>query len=329
MKRSIAVSLLFFLMLSAVQLFPQQQYHYYYYGQNVISNGYTAVITLDTTDKPLSPFGNGWLVFNGISNLQFARSRDIQHIEYIYSATDSVINGGRWSIGLPRKAQYIWGKYDGSNIGWAWGFGINAGASIMELKIDSTFYIADTLAANDSAFHDYKFVFRKIDSTLKIYVDNVLNASYTGVRWYSENYTNALTIGHATAPSSYSDPTTGSLSPSTHYMHGKIDSLYSYKYPGGLDSSVIYGFNEGAGQVIYDYRTYLEIDATTPDGYRGGSHGMSGWTNAIDSQDVTYSPGARKNSDITFALGTGMSKWSSGVSARIGGFVNGMTVYNS
>lgn len=290
---------------------------------------YTPIVTIDTNTYPLTPFGNGWLVFDGVSNLQFARARDIQYTEYIYSATDSMVNGGRWSIGLPRKAQYIWGKWSGTTAGWVWGFGVNAGANYVELKLGDTWYLVDTLAVNDSAFHDYKFVFRKADSTLNFWVDDVLNASYTAVDYASASFTSALTIGHGVSASSYSDPTTGALSPATHYMHGKIDSLYSFKYPGGIDSSVIYGFNEGAGQNIYDYKHATVYDRGKPDGTYATDHAVSGWNTSPDSQDVSFSQGLRRNVDNNRAMGTGLWLWSSGIASYVETFTNGMTIYNN
>lgn len=297
--------------------------------KNTNTSRFTPVVYLDTTTKPLTPYGNGWLVFNGVSNLQFARARNIEYAEYIYAATDSFINGGRWAYGLPRKQAAVWGINNGSNAGWFWAFGANAGANILEFWLAGTYYQVDTLSASDSAFHDYRVEFRKAAETLDFYVDGVLVKAYTSVTYSSPAVTHALAVGHRTALASYSDPTTGNLSPNTQYYRGLIDSLYSIKYPGGLDSSVIYGFNEGAGQNIYDWKHSTVHDRGKPDGSYATDHLVSGWTTSPDSQDVSFSQGVRKNTDNTTALSTGLWMWGSGIASYVESFTNGLDTFQS
>lgn len=326
MKILINIFCFFAFAISFITYSQDYKLNYYYYGQS--GESYTPVIYFADTNKPLTPYGNGWMKFNGVS--QFMRSYDSPYTEFIYGATDSFIVGGRWSIGLPRKDQYITGHSNGLDAGWLFTFGGTPGADRTAFWLAGTYYVIDTLAATDSTFHDYKVIYRKAAQTLECYVDGVLNKTYTSVTYSSPNIVQAFAIGHGVALASISDPTTGNCSPSTAYMKGKMDSVYSIKWPGGTDSAVSIGFNDGAGEWARDYYTYTYADRTSPDigNSSQGHHACNGWNPGPDSQNAAWSRGVRKCLTNTYEISGGVQSWFAG--GFFGqGFVNGTSKWKT
>jgi hypothetical protein len=314
------------ILLLASGIFAQSSNYYYYY-QPVISNQYTAVITLDTSTYPVTPFNNGWVVFNGVGNKQFMRSRDLNFTEFIYSVTDSFTIQTRIQI-QTRKAMWITGKHNGSGGSWILAFNSNSG-NTLEFYLNGWKSIK-LLASNDTLWQTVLIKFRKSDNELKIWCNDTLVSTTTSFTYTSSNNTNAFSVGHAQMPGNYADPTTGAGSPTTHFFSGKMDYLYIHKYYNGGDSAAVYNFNEGVGQMGYDSVTYTQVDATTPDGFREGSHLCSGWNTGRDSQDVTWSKGIRKNTTYAEALGSGVWKWGyAGSPWYLNSFTNGQELWGS
>ena len=290
---------------------------------------YSSVISIDTTTYPLTPYGNGWLVFNGRYNKQFARTSDLPQFEFIYGVTDSFRITTRIQIGYKSKPMWICGKYDGSNGSWILGFNSNAGATIEFYHTACGWKSIRVLGATDTLWYKIDIVFRKSDNQLKLYYNDTLASTTSSFTYTSGNNLYSLAVGHASMLASYSDPTTGASSQPTHFFDGKMDYLRIDKYYNNGDSLGKWDFNEGGmyPQQLYDSVTYTKIDASTPDGYRAGSHFMNGCFGSRDSQDVYVSSGIRKNSGtITSGLGTGLWNWSSSFPAYIQGFCNGLFV---
>ena len=290
----------------------------------------TPVVSIDTTTYPLTPYGNGWLVFNGTSNRQFARTSDLPQHEFIYSVTDTFRITTRIKIKNFSKAMWALGKYDGNNGSWILGFNSNSGNTIEFYHTKTGWKNIKVLSSGDTNWYKIDIVGNRIDSTLKLYYNDTLASTTTAFFWASGNVAYSLAIGHAGMLASYSDPTTGNSSQPTHFFHGYIDYLYIHKWRNGSDSASIWNFNEGGGQQMYDSITYLSIDASTPDGYRPGSHFMNGCFGSRDSQDVTFSKGVRKDGSVTITqgLGTGLWNWSSSFPGYIQGFTNGLTIWD-
>lgn len=290
---------------------------------------YSSVISIDTTTYPLTPYGNGWLVFNGISNRQFARTSDLPQHEFIYSVTDSFRITTRIKIKNYSKPMWVLGKYDGNNGSWILGFNSNSGNTIEFYHTKTSWKNIRVLTVGDTNWYKIDIVGNRIDSTLKLYYNDTLASTTTGFFWASGNVLYSLAVGHASMLASYADPTTGASSQPTHFFHGYIDYLRIHKYFNGTDSPSVWNFNEGGGQQLYDSVTYLSIDASTPDGFRSGAHMMNGVFGSRDSQDVTFSRGIRKNSGTTtLALGTGLWNWSGSFPAYIQGFTNGLSIFD-
>jgi len=309
------------LLLLASSLFAQDPFDFY-----AVNNRFTATLSIDTSTYPLTPYGNGWVVFNGVGNKQFMRSRDLDFTEFIYSVTDSFTIQTRIQI-QTRKAMWICGKHNGSSGSWILAFNSNSG-NTLEFRLNGWKSIK-LLASNDTLWQTVLIKFRKSDNQLNIWRNDTLVSTTNSFSYTSSNNTNALTVGHAQMPSNYSDPTTGNGNPTTHFFSGKMDYLYIHKYYNGGDSACVYNFNEGVGQMGYDSLTYTYIDATTPDGYRDGSHLCNGWNTGRDSQDVTWSKGIRKNTTNAYALGSGVWKWGGGGVAPwwINSFTNGQAIW--
>ncbi len=314
--------LLLFLLIAVTSVCSQQQY-YYYYGDNPVS--YTPILSIDTSTYPLTPFGNGWVVFNGVGNKQFMRSRDLDYTEFIYSVTDSFTIQTRIQI-QTRKAMWICGKHNGSGGSWILAFNSNSG-NTLEFYLNGWKSIK-LLGSTDTLWQTVLIKFRKSDNQLKIWRNDTLVSTTNSFSYTSSNNTNAFTVGHAQMPGSYSDPTTGAGNPTSYFFSGKMDYLYIHKYYNGTDSAVVYNFNEGVGQFGHDSLTYTYIDATTPDGFRDGAHLCSGWCPGRDSQDVTWSKGLRKNTSNSFAVGSGVWKWGeSGSPYWLNSFTNGQELW--
>lgn len=286
---------------------------------------YTPVTNLADTILPLSAYTNGWVTFNGTN--QFMRSRDIQHTEMIGS--DSFDIEIKVSFGLPRKAMYLCGKWDGGNAGWAFIFN-NAAANVVHFRFNSSNYEVDTVSTTDStSWFIYRVKYDKAAQTLKVYKNGVLQKTYTSFTYTSSNITSPLIVGHGTATTSYADPTDGQLNPSSVYARMKMDYFYIHNYHGTVDSACIYDFNYISSQMAYDRETYLLIDATTPDGYRPGSHLCNGVNPGTDSCDAVFSRGYRKGITNVTALGYGLNKWSDAASWYINSFTNGQAYWKS
>ena len=287
---------------------------------------YTPTITIDTSTYPLTPYNNGYVILNGQSNKQFLRSRDLQHTEFMSSVTDSGSVTVRLAIDK-RKAMWIVNKYSGAAGSWIIGFNSNTGNAVEAYHTATGWRTLRVLATTDTTMHVVKLAWDLVNDTWKGYFDDSLAFTVTGFTYTSANNDYAFTVGPQ-MPASYSDPTSGTGSPATHFPDVNIDYLNLHKWYNGTDSATVYNFNEGVGQMAYDSVTYLLIDATTPDGYRGGSHLCSGWNTGRDSQDVTWSRGIRKNTANAYAFGTGLWKWGEAVSPwYINSFTNGQCFY--
>lgn len=294
----------------------------------VPSTGGTAVVTLDTSSYPLTPFGNGWVTFNGVGNKQFMRSRDLNFVEAIYSVTDSFRLFVRLKI-KTRKAMWITGKHNGSAGSWVLGFNTNTG-NMLEFYLNGWKNIK-ALASTDTNWYNIAIVFRKSDNVIRGYYNDTLGFETTSFSYTSSNNANAFSVGHGQMPANIADPTTGNGNPASYFASCTIDSLAWHKYLNGGDSAIVYGFNEGAGQYAYDSLTYLEVDRTSPDGSYLANHLQSGWNSAPDSQDVTFSPGTRKNTTAVTNLGTGLWKWegTAGVVSFVESYTNGLTIWQN
>ena len=286
---------------------------------------YTPVITIDTSTYPLTPYTNGWVSFNGVSNKQFMRSMDINFTEFIYGVTDSFTISCRVKI-KTRKAMWLFGKHNGSAASWIMGFNSNSGNTL-------EFYMGGwksikVLAVDDTLWQTVLVKFTKIDSTLKIWRNDTLLSTTTAFTYSNAANTNAFTVGHASMPASTVDPTTGAGSPGTHFASMDLDYLYIHKYYNGGDSALFYNFNEGVGQNAYDSLDYLNIDRASPDATVRSFHLCSGWSPGLDSQDVTWSQGTAKSTytNNTTALGTGLWGWQSAISSFGQTFTNGLAV---
>lgn len=322
---------LFIILLMTTKCYAQEDpwKFFDFWGSKSQKVSLTPVVSIDTSTYPLTPYGNGWLVFNGTSNRQFARTSDLSQFEFIYSQTDSFRITARLKIKSYNKPMWILGKYDGNNGSWILGFNSNSGNTLEFYHTKTGWKNIKVLTSGDTNWYKIDIVGNRIDSTLKLYYNDTLASTTTAFFWASGNVAYSLAIGHASVVANYADPTTGNSSQATHFFHGYLDYLYIHKYKNGVDSAGLWNFNEGGGQQMYDSITYLSIDASTPDGFRPGSHFMNGVFGSRDSQDVTFSKGVRKdNGTTTLPLGTGLWNWSSSFPAYIQGFTNGLCIFD-
>ena len=88
----------------------------------ISQNSYSQVTceSRDTSIVPITPYTNAYLYFDGVND--FVRTRDLEQLEFIYATTDSFYISVRLKI-TGTTAQYIMGKYEGSNnTGWILSF---------------------------------------------------------------------------------------------------------------------------------------------------------------------------------------------------------------
>jgi hypothetical protein len=298
-------------------------FDWYKLSLNNNNNTYTPVTKIDTSVYPLSAYTDGWMKFNGTN--QFMRSRPIEMLNFIKKSKFQISIS--LTFGLPRKQMLICGKFNGTNSGFLLEFN-NTLANGFGIVLNSTFYPIDTVDASDSTiWHTYTINYDSTTHTLKTYEEGVLKSTISSYTFTgADNSTRPLVVGHGVATTAYGDPTDGQLTP--YHFRGKIKYLaFRSATNTTYDSACVYRFVMCSQQMAYDSVTYLDIDATTPDGFRPGSHLCNGVNPGTDSCDASWSLGYRKNLTNVTALGYGMNKWSNPSQWYINSFTNGQDTF--
>ncbi len=316
MKRLVLFIILLFISSGLWAQSVQQYYYFNNYGSSV-----TPVLTIDTT-MPLSPFGNGWVIFRGTSHRQFMKTADLPFLEFPIATTDSFRIQTKVKFGT-RKSMWICGKAN-----WILGFNSSNANKIEFIFTGGAGWvpIRSVPTTDTSTWYAIDIKYTKYNTKMYVTVNDSVaynNSSYSytaGANPYS------FSVGQGGMSTDMSTPGAGnSLDPSS-FFDGSMDYMYIHTW-GSLQDSVIYDFNEGSGQYAYDKGTYLTYDRTFSDNTSSGHHLLSGWVSAPDSQDVTWSKGVRTSTTNVTTLGTGLFMWAgSGQSWYQESFTNGQTI---
>lgn len=273
------------------------------YGFSYWANPITPCVAIDQSTAPITPYIDYCLQFNrdGHSR-QFMIWKASAITGLPWNTTDSFRIEMRLSI-CKAGTQKIWGRRTVAgfwdiwyNDSYALGLqfaatGINGGARLLY-----------TLAAGDTTFHNYIIIFDKTDSTLKTYVDGVLETTNTGVYWtqYVATVTYPMTFG--------TDQFVVVPPNNIYYFGGYADNLYMKINNEEID---YYDCNMGAGAFLIGHNSYYVNDRISLDG--------TGYY-STNSQNVQlgYVPTSTYGGDTTCPVwfpidGTrknGTSKWS-------------------
>jgi hypothetical protein len=269
---------------------------------------------------PPTPFYNGCLYFDG--SFDFARSRHLTELEFVYSNTSSF--NIRFDLKLMRlnASQFIMGQY---TPGWYLAYNFNRPDSLC-------FYINNNSNNNlviqlcrisDTNWHSYEVIFNKADSTLKTFVDGShISTRYNYYWWYAPSSNYSFSLGNVGFVNSYGPNTITGYS--LYYLKGYLDNVFIKK---NNIQYVNYDFDEGAGQVVKDSASYWIADrtypgeTTTPVSY----HMQLGYGPNSDSCDAKWITGnQRKNITRYSTLGQNFTNWNNSES-----FSLGMTVWDN
>ena len=281
----------------------------------------TPVLTIDTT-MPLTPYGNGWVIFRGTSHRQFMKTADLDFLEFPIATTDSFRIQTKVKFGT-RKSMWICGKAN-----WIIAFNSSTANKISFIFTGGAGWIPiKSIATTDtSTWHTIDIKYTKANTTMLVLVDDSTAYNNSSYSYTSPANIYSFSVGQGGMATGMSDPSFGNSLDASSFFDGSMDYMYIHTW-GSLQDSVIYDFNEGSGQYAYDKGTYLTYDRTFSDNTSSGHHLLSGVFSNIDSQDVTWSKGVRTSTTDVTTLGTGLWMWAgSGNSWWQESFTNGQTI---
>lgn len=273
---------------------------------------------INTVKMPISPYENGCLYFDG--DFDFARSKDIEILEFNYGSTDSFSISVDLKI-LPHSRQYIIGKYN-----WVFAYNIITQGWLC-------FYVSGAgwkniyYLNNNTNWHNYKIKFNRTSSTLTTYVDGNPASTFNNYSYLILPDCFSFSIGNYALTAGIGP---NSVNRYDGYFNGYMDNL-SITVNDSL--VVLYKFDECAGQVLRDSISFFIHDRTYPEGSYGSDavHMQLGFGPSPDSCDPKWTILSGSGYTTGFSqVGSGLGYFNPdpGVNYFSESFSLGLTVWN-
>lgn len=286
-------------------------------GFRLLYNQYGGEVNLTTltnpsrwtdTTMPLTAYTDGYVYLNGKGSMMHMSRNPF--IDLRFNIVDSFRIIVDYALAsTPKASSYLVGSYDPALGGWWIRYGNNYGPNTLEfyrLGTPSGTRLICNTTPGDTTRHSAEIRWRKSDSTMTMYLDGVLQNTYTGI-YFSNNVstkTYGMCVGNQielTGITDYSDA----------FTYGNTSTLYRGKIYSFLfsknDTAYNWDFNQGNTQNFFPtrkihnvnsvpYYPYENVDRFSTDSTSAGAFIIqNGASHGVDTMDAVIYRGAVKS----------------------------------